>query len=175
MDGLDSRAEVVVIGATNRLDSIDPALRRPGRFDREFRFTLPDRSARRTILDIHTRAWQPAPPSPASLDRLADKCIGCCGADLRAICAEAALIALRRTYPQIYDARHKLVLDVSAIDVSDADFDAACAAVQPAARRGVTVPVRPLSDRLRPLLTDALDHIIAGHLPELFRVGILQT
>ncbi|KAI7807159.1 putative ATPase family AAA domain-containing protein 2, partial [Triplophysa rosa] len=74
MDGLDSRGEVVVIGATNRLDSIDPALRRPGRFDREFLFSLPDREVRKDILKIHTRQWDP-PLSDAFLEELADKCV----------------------------------------------------------------------------------------------------
>ncbi|XP_016095719.1 ATPase family AAA domain-containing protein 2 isoform X3 [Sinocyclocheilus grahami] len=74
MDGLDSRGEVVVIGATNRLDSIDPALRRPGRFDREFLFSLPDREARKDILKIHTRQWDPQ-LSDAFLEELADKCV----------------------------------------------------------------------------------------------------
>ncbi|XP_016313784.1 ATPase family AAA domain-containing protein 2 isoform X4 [Sinocyclocheilus anshuiensis] len=74
MDGLDSRGEVVVIGATNRLDSIDPALRRPGRFDREFLFNLPDRGARKDILKIHTRQWDPQ-LSDVFLEELADKCV----------------------------------------------------------------------------------------------------
>uniref|UniRef100_A0A673MXZ3 ATPase family AAA domain-containing protein 2-like n=1 Tax=Sinocyclocheilus rhinocerous TaxID=307959 RepID=A0A673MXZ3_9TELE len=74
MDGLDSRGEVVVIGATNRLDSIDPALRRPGRFDREFLFNLPDREARKDILKIHTRQWDPQ-LSDVFLEELADKCV----------------------------------------------------------------------------------------------------
>ncbi|XP_059501931.1 ATPase family AAA domain-containing protein 2-like isoform X4 [Stegostoma tigrinum] len=74
MDGLDSRGEIVVIGATNRLDSIDPALRRPGRFDREFLFGLPDKDARKEILKIHTRDWNPK-PSDAFLQELAEKCV----------------------------------------------------------------------------------------------------
>lgn len=61
MDGLDSRGEVVVIGATNRPDAIDPALRRPGRFDREFAFSLPNATVRRKILEIHTSKWSPLP------------------------------------------------------------------------------------------------------------------
>lgn len=61
MDGLDRRPGVVVIGATNRPDAIDPALRRPGRFDREFTFRLPNRDARRRILEIHTAKWDPKP------------------------------------------------------------------------------------------------------------------
>ncbi|KAM6228078.1 ATPase family AAA domain-containing protein 2-like [Porphyrio hochstetteri] len=75
MDGFDSRGEVVVIGATNRLDSIDPALRRPGRFDREFLFSLPDTKARKEILEIHTQHWSPKPPGML-LEELADKCVG---------------------------------------------------------------------------------------------------
>ncbi len=63
MDGLDRRAEVVVIGATNRPDAIDPALRRPGRFDREFAFSLPNEAVRRKIVSIHTAKWKP-PPTP---------------------------------------------------------------------------------------------------------------
>lgn len=79
MDGLDNRDEIVVIGATNRLDTIDPALRRPGRFDRELRFSLPDLQARQQILAIHTRKWQPSPPETRILDSVADKTqvIGC--------------------------------------------------------------------------------------------------
>uniref|UniRef100_A0A9J8AU24 ATPase family AAA domain containing 2B n=1 Tax=Cyprinus carpio carpio TaxID=630221 RepID=A0A9J8AU24_CYPCA len=74
MDGLDSRGEIVVIGATNRLDSIDPALRRPGRFDREFLFNLPDKKARKHILEIHTRDWSPKLAEPF-IDELAEKCV----------------------------------------------------------------------------------------------------
>jgi ATPase family AAA domain-containing protein 2 len=73
---------VIVIGATNRPDAIDPALRRPGRFDRELAFSLPDRGGRRTILDIHTAAWSPR-PAPALLDDVAARTVGYCGADLK--------------------------------------------------------------------------------------------
>lgn len=75
MDGLDSRGEVVVIGATNRIDSIDPALRRPGRFDREFLFPLPSREARQQILKIHTSAWNPKLPE-IFLRQLSEQCVG---------------------------------------------------------------------------------------------------
>ncbi|KAJ7412148.1 ATPase family AAA domain-containing protein 2B [Willisornis vidua] len=111
MDGLDNRGEIVVIGATNRLDSIDPALRRPGRFDREFLFNLPDKKARKHILQIHTRDWNPKLSDPF-LGELAEKCVGYCGADIKALCTEAALIALRRRYPQIYMSSQKLQLDI---------------------------------------------------------------
>lgn len=71
-----------MVGATNRVDALDAALRRPGRFDRELVFPLPSLPARATILDIHTRAWS-QPPSPDLLDRLAQLCVGYCGADLK--------------------------------------------------------------------------------------------
>ncbi|XP_035412100.1 ATPase family AAA domain-containing protein 2 isoform X2 [Cygnus atratus] len=74
MDGIDNRGEIVVIGATNRLDSIDPALRRPGRFDREFLFNLPNKEARKEIFKIHTCDWIPK-PADKLLDELAEKCI----------------------------------------------------------------------------------------------------
>ena len=82
MDGLDNRGEIIVIGATNRIENIDPALRRPGRFDRELRFGLPTRDSRKDILSLHTNAWNP-PIEPTLVDLLADKSIGYSGADLK--------------------------------------------------------------------------------------------
>nr|XP_046274213.1 ATPase family AAA domain-containing protein 2-like isoform X2 [Scatophagus argus] len=159
MDGLDSRGEVVVIGATNRLDSLDPALRRPGRFDREFLFGLPDRESRKEILKIHTRQWKP-PPSEDFVDELAEKCVGYCGADLRAVCTEAALCALRRRYPQIYATSQKLLLDVSSIAVSSCDFVAAMRKMSPASHRLTASPAKPLSSVVQPLLGGALRDIL---------------
>uniref|UniRef100_A0A669DPK7 ATPase family AAA domain-containing protein 2 n=1 Tax=Oreochromis niloticus TaxID=8128 RepID=A0A669DPK7_ORENI len=159
MDGLDSRGEVVVIGATNRLDSIDPALRRPGRFDREFLFGLPDREARKEILKIHTRQWTP-PPSDAFLEELADKCVGYCGADIKAVCSEAALCALRRRYPQIYSSSQKLVLDVNSISITNKDFMSAMSKMVPAAQRAVVSPAKALVPAIRPLLNAALQSIL---------------
>ncbi|KAM6899619.1 ATPase family AAA domain-containing protein 2-like [Xenentodon cancila] len=159
MDGMNSRGEVVVIGATNRLDSIDPALRRPGRFDREFLFSLPDRESRKEILKIHTRQWKP-PPSEDFLDELAEKCVGYCGADIRAVCTEAALCALRRRYPQIYGTPEKLRLDVSSISVSSCDFVAAMRKMSPASHRSIASPAKPLSPIVHPLLGAALKHIL---------------
>uniref|UniRef100_A0A7N8WUL7 ATPase family AAA domain-containing protein 2 n=1 Tax=Mastacembelus armatus TaxID=205130 RepID=A0A7N8WUL7_9TELE len=159
MDGLDSRGEVVVIGATNRLDSIDPALRRPGRFDREFLFGLPDREARRDILKIHTRQWTP-PPSDTFLEELADKCVGYCGADIKAVCSEAALCALRRRYPQIYSSSQKLVLDVNSITITNKDFMTAMSKMVPAAQRVVVSPAKALIPAIRPLLSTALQNIL---------------
>uniref|UniRef100_A0AAX7TW83 ATPase family AAA domain-containing protein 2 n=1 Tax=Astatotilapia calliptera TaxID=8154 RepID=A0AAX7TW83_ASTCA len=159
MDGLDSRGEVVVIGATNRLDSIDPALRRPGRFDREFLFGLPDREARKEILKIHTRQWTP-PLSEAFLEELADKCVGYCGADIKAVVSEAALCALRRRYPQIYSSSQKLVLDVNSISITNKDFMSAMSKMVPAAQRAVVSPAKALVPAIRPLLNAALQSIL---------------
>ncbi|XP_039974151.1 ATPase family AAA domain-containing protein 2-like isoform X2 [Xiphias gladius] len=159
MDGLDGRGEIVVIGATNRLDSIDPALRRPGRFDREFLFGLPDREARKDILKIHTRQWTP-PPSDTFLEELADKCVGYCGADIKAVCSEAALCALRRRYPQIYTSSQKLVLDVNSIAIMNKDFMSAMSKMVPAAQRAVVSPAKALIPAIRPLLSAALQNIL---------------
>uniref|UniRef100_A0A8C3AD16 ATPase family AAA domain-containing protein 2 n=1 Tax=Cyclopterus lumpus TaxID=8103 RepID=A0A8C3AD16_CYCLU len=159
MDGLDGRGEVVVIGATNRLDSIDPALRRPGRFDREFLFGLPDREARNDILKIHTRLWTP-PPSHTFLEELADKCVGYCGADIKAVCSEAALCALRRRYPQIYSSSQKLVLDVNSIAITNKDFLAAMSKMVPAAQRAVVSPAKALIPAVCPLLSATLQNIL---------------
>jgi len=82
MDGMDGRGQVVVIGATNRPDAVDPALRRPGRFDREFYFPLPNQEARRKIIDIHTKGWDPG-LSEDFKDELAIFTKGYGGADMR--------------------------------------------------------------------------------------------
>uniref|UniRef100_A0A8C9X482 ATPase family AAA domain-containing protein 2 n=1 Tax=Sander lucioperca TaxID=283035 RepID=A0A8C9X482_SANLU len=161
MDGLDGRGEVVVIGATNRLDSIDPALRRPGRFDREFLFGLPDREVRNLEVFklIHTRQWDP-PPSDIFLEELADKCVGYCGADIKAVCSEAALCALRRRYPQIYSSSQKLVLDVNSIAILSKDFLSAMSKMVPAAQRAVVSPAKALIPAIRPLLSATLQNIL---------------
>ncbi|XP_077365895.1 ATPase family AAA domain-containing protein 2B isoform X2 [Festucalex cinctus] len=159
MDGLDSRGEIVVIGATNRLDSIDPALRRPGRFDREFLFNLPDKTARKHILQIHTRDWNPKLSEPF-VDELAEKCVGYCGADVKALCTEAALVALRRRYPQIYGSSVKLKLDVASIVLGPTDFCRAMRAIVPASQRALAPPGRALSPVLRPLLASAFSLVL---------------
>ena len=99
MDGLDARGQVVVVAATNRIDAIDPALRRPGRFDRELLFSLPNEAARAKIFEIHTRGWKP-PPTAEFRDALAKSTVGFCGADIKQLCVEAALASLRRCFPQ---------------------------------------------------------------------------
>lgn len=113
--------QVIVIGATNRPDSVDPALRRPGRFDREFYFPLPNKEARKKIISINTRKWTPQ-LADDTLDQLAGLTKGYGGADLRALCTEAALNAVQRRYPQIYSSEDRLLLDPSSIVVGAKDF-----------------------------------------------------
>ncbi|XP_004940083.2 ATPase family AAA domain-containing protein 2 isoform X2 [Gallus gallus] len=159
MDGLDGRGEVVVIGATNRLDSIDPALRRPGRFDREFLFGLPNKEARKEIFKIHTRDWTPK-LLDTFIDELATECVGYCGADIKSLCAEAALCALRRRYPQIYLSSEKLQLDVNSIKIKAKDFVMAMQKTVPASQRAVPSPGRALSPVMKPLLGNTLLRIL---------------
>jgi SpoVK/Ycf46/Vps4 family AAA+-type ATPase len=134
MDGLDSRGDVVVIGATNRIDNIDPALRRPGRFDREFVFPLPTNPARQRILQIHTQSW-PSKPSRELIASLAEQCEGYCGADLRALCTESALIALGRTFPDVYECTGGLVIEPGEVVVVASDFLRAMKKITPAQQR----------------------------------------
>ncbi|RMZ56943.1 hypothetical protein APUTEX25_005005, partial [Auxenochlorella protothecoides] len=140
MDGLDARGQVVVIGATNRVDAVDGALRRPGRFDRELLFPLPALEARAEILGIHTRRWAEPPPA-ALLAELAAETVGYGGADLKALCTEASLAALRRRYPQVYDTQDRLVLDLQAVRVERADFQAALRGLTPASHRAAVEAV----------------------------------
>ncbi|KAL6780017.1 hypothetical protein ACKKBG_A14680 [Auxenochlorella protothecoides x Auxenochlorella symbiontica] len=157
MDGLDARGQVVVIGATNRVDAVDGALRRPGRFDRELLFPLPALEARAEILGIHTRRWAEPPPA-ALLAELAAETVGYGGADLKALCTEASLAALRRRYPQVYDTQDRLVLDLQAVRVERADFQAALRGLTPASHRAAVEAVaRPLPAHLAPLLRAQLD------------------
>jgi transitional endoplasmic reticulum ATPase len=121
MDGLEARGDVVVVGATNRVDAIDPALRRGGRFDREVEIGAPDEGGRREVLDVHTRGMPLA--DDVDLDRLAARTHGFVGADLAAVAQEAAMNALR-------DRENR-----EELRVTRADFEAAMAAVEPSAMR----------------------------------------
>uniref|UniRef100_A0A1X7TLY5 Bromo domain-containing protein n=1 Tax=Amphimedon queenslandica TaxID=400682 RepID=A0A1X7TLY5_AMPQE len=159
MDGLDSRGEIVVIGATNRIDAIDPALRRPGRFDREFRFPLPSREDRLSILQIHTHHWSP-PLKLSFLQELADQTVGYCGADLKSLCTEAALHSLRSHYPQIYNSSEKLLIDTSTIKLSASNFSSALRSIVPTAQRSTASPAAPLSDIVLPLLCRQFEEVL---------------
>ncbi|OYR53976.1 AAA family ATPase [Halorubrum halodurans] len=126
MDGLDARGDVIVIGATNRVDSLDPALRRGGRFDREIEIGVPGEAGRRQILDVHTRRMPLA--DDVDLDRIAGRTHGFVGADIEGLTQEAAMTALRR-------ARESDARALDSVTVTRADFEAAHAAVEPSAMR----------------------------------------
>lgn len=141
MDGLESRGEVVVIAATNRPDSIDPALRRPGRFDREIEIGVPDRSGRKEVLQIHTRGMPLA--EDVNLDHLADITYGYTGADIEALCKEAAMRALRKLMPDIKKAKDmKLSTDIlNKLLITGEDFHEGMSRVEPSAMREVSVEI----------------------------------
>jgi len=161
MDGLDDRGQVIVIGATNRVDSIDPALRRPGRFDRELAFGLPGGNSRSEILGIHTKAWDP-PLAPSFKQQLAHLTGGYSGADLRALCAEAAVQAVRRRYPQVYTTDAKLAIDTDAIRVTAGDWVGALRSVVPTSARVSGTPGVALPQHLQGLLGPVLQQTLAA-------------
>ena len=176
MDGMDGRGQVIVIGATNRPDSIDPALRRPGRFDREFYFPLPNTEARRAILDIHTTGWDPPLPDRMK-DELAMLTKGYGGADLRALCTEAALNAVQRRYPQIYKADDKLLIDPKTIEVMPKDFMISVKKMVPSSERSASSGAAPLPEGVAPLLRKPLadiQNIVAEVLPQKKRTTALE-
>lgn len=158
MDGMDNRGQVVVIGATNRPDSVDPALRRPGRFDREFYFPLPNLEARKRILQIHTRKWTP-PLKSEFVDHVAELTKGYGGADLRALCTEAALAAIQRRYPQIWMSKRKLVVDPESVTVEPRDFVKSLERVVASSARQTGTVAAPLPPRISHLLGDAMGGI----------------
>ncbi|GFE73117.1 CDC48 family AAA ATPase [Novosphingobium sp. TCA1] len=140
MDGIDSRAHVVVIAATNRPDAIDEALRRPGRFDREIVIGVPDEAGRREILGIHTRGMPLG--SKVDLTELARTTHGFVGADLAALTREAAIEAVRRIMPRLdLEARTIPPEVLEELQVLREDFVAALKRVQPSAMREVMVQV----------------------------------
>ena len=140
MDGLEARGQVIVIGATNRIDAIDPALRRPGRFDREIEISPPDKEGRKEILKIHTRSMPLA--DDVNLDELAEITHGFVGADLAALCKEAAMHALRRVIPKLDFDMEKIPSDVfEKLKVTREDFLEAFKNIQPSALREVMIEV----------------------------------
>jgi len=138
MDGLKSRGKVVVIGATNRPNSIDEALRRPGRFDREIEIKIPDRDGRFEILQIHTRGMPLA--EDVDIGKLADMTHGYAGADISALAKEAAMAALRRVLPDVDLEAEEIPIDVlNKIQVTWDDFKNALKDMQPSTMREVLV------------------------------------
>src|SRR5690606_35676987 len=140
LDGMEPRQNVVVIGATNRLNAIDEALRRPGRFDREIIIGVPDDKGRREVLAIHTRGMPLA--DDVEIEELARTTYGFVGADLAALTREAAIEALRRNLPHIDLDRAEIPGEVlEAIRVERRDFLGALKRVQPSAMREIMIQV----------------------------------
>ena len=143
MDGLKGRGKLIVIGATNIPDAIDPALRRPGRFDREIRIDVPDRNGRKEILQIHTRGMPMN--DKVNLDELADITYGFVGADLAALAREAAMSALRRYLPDIDLEKPIPVVMLEKMEVTMDDFKNAHRGIEPSAMREFFVEVPKIS------------------------------
>ena len=137
MDGMGSRGHVIVVGATNRPNAIDPALRRPGRFDREVEIGVPDRNARKEILQIHTRNMPLA--TDVKIEELADMTHGYTGADIAALAREAAMAELRHILPKIFSKKTVPNELLMSLNVTMADFREALASIQPSALREVFV------------------------------------
>ena len=138
MDGIGSRGKLVVIGATNRPDAIDPALRRPGRFDREIEIGIPDEDGRFDILQIHTRGMPLT--EDVNLESFAKITHGFVGADLEALSKEAAMRSLRRILPEINMEQTKIPVEVlNKIKITHKDFEDALKDVQPSALREVQI------------------------------------
>jgi transitional endoplasmic reticulum ATPase len=140
MDGLSGRGNVIVIGATNRPGALDPALRRPGRFDREIEIGVPDKQGRYEILQIHTRGMPLA--EDVDLKKLSEMSHGYTGADLAALCRETAMKALRRYLPQINLEEERIPPSVlEKMEVKMEDFINAYKEVTPTAMREVYIEV----------------------------------
>ena len=121
--------------------------------------TLTHSQDRAAIITIHTQHWCPR-LKPSFITQLSEQTVGYCGADIKSLCTEAALSALRRTYPQIYETGDKLVLDVTAINVTATDFFSALGRIVPTARRSESSCARALSREVAPLLLGVLKAIL---------------
>ncbi|WP_280535916.1 CDC48 family AAA ATPase [Halopenitus sp. POP-27] len=144
MDGLETRGQVIVIAATNRVDSVDPALRRPGRFDREIEIGVPDEVGRKEILQIHTRGMPLS--DDVDMDGLADDTHGFVGADIESLTKEAAMKALRRYLPEIdLDEEEVPPSLIDRMIVKRDDFAGALNEVEPSAMREVLVELPKIS------------------------------
>lgn len=181
MDGLKARGQVVVIGATNRINALDPALRRPGRFDRELEIGVPDEPGRLDILLIHSRGMPLTSEgkSKVNLDELAKVTHGFVGADLEALCREAAMKALRRYLPSIDLEDERIPQEVlEKLEVNRMDFTSALREIQPSAVREVFVEVPDVQWEQVGGLDDVIQELIEVvewplKKPEVFdRIGI---
>jgi len=168
MDGLEERGQVVVIGATNRVDAVDPALRRGGRFDREIEIGVPDRDGRKEILQVHTRGMPLS--EDIDLDQYAENTHGFVGADLESLAKESAMNALRRIRPELDLESDRIDAEVlEHLEVSEQDFKHALRGIEPSALREVFVEVPDVTwadvggledtkDRLRETIQWPLDY-----------------
>ena len=143
MDGLEERGQVVVIGATNRIDAIDPALRRPGRFDREIEIGVPDRHERIEIFQIHTRGMPLS--NDVKLENISERTHGFVGADISALAKEAAMKALRRYLPRIKQDEIVPREVLESMQVTADDFEEALKEVEPSAMREVLIEIPKVS------------------------------
>ncbi|MGA9403294.1 CDC48 family AAA ATPase, partial [Haladaptatus sp.] len=179
MDGLEERGEVTVIAATNRVDAVDPALRRGGRFDREIEIGVPDRDGRLEILQVHTRGMPLA--DGVDLEEYADNTHGFVGADLESLAREAAMNALRRVRPELDLDSDEIPADVlESLKVTEADFKESLKGIEPSALREVFVEVPDVTwqdvgglentkERLRETIQWPLDY------PEVFQALDMQA
>ncbi|MDR3222157.1 MAG: CDC48 family AAA ATPase [Methanobrevibacter sp.] len=139
MDGLNARGQVVVIGATNRPNSLDQALRRPGRFDREIEIGVPDKDGRKEVIEIHTRGMPLS--EKVDLDELSEITHGFVGADLEALCKEAAMRVVRRILPDIKTDEEIPKETLQKLIVKKDDFKEALKEIQPSALREIHVQI----------------------------------
>jgi len=139
MDGLQGRGEVICVGASNRINSIDEALRRPGRFDREIEFGVPNVNGRKEILQIHTRGMPLL--EDVNLDNYAEITHGFVGADIMAVCREAAMFSLRRILPKINLDEPIPSEIIQELKIKDTDFVKAINMIEPSAMREVMVEI----------------------------------
>jgi transitional endoplasmic reticulum ATPase len=177
MDGVSDRGQVVVIGATNRINAIDAALRRPGRFDREIEISVPDRNDRLEILQIHTRSMPLS--KDVNLEELADNTHGFVGADLAALCREAAMKALR-SFSRDFNLEQEIPQEqLNKIEITSEDFSLALKEVEPSAMREVMVEIPSVKwndvgglDKSRQEILEAVEWPLSN--PERFREMGLQ-
>ncbi|MGB9953487.1 CDC48 family AAA ATPase [Haloarcula marismortui] len=140
MDGLEERGQVIVIGATNRVDAIDPALRRGGRFDREIEIGVPDKEGRKEILQVHTRGMPLS--EEINIENYAENTHGFVGADLASLTKESAMNALRRIRPELDLESDEIDAEVlERLEIEDEDFREAMKGIEPSALREVFVEV----------------------------------
>ncbi len=140
MDGLEARGEVVVIATTNQINLIDPALRRPGRFDREIEIGVPDKEGRREIFEVHTRSMPLS--EDIKIDEFSERTYGFVGADIESLTKESAMNALRRILPEIdIDAEEIPSEVIEELEVEKKDFEQALKEIEPSAMREVFVEI----------------------------------